>query len=214
MIFQAGIVIYCIIKIYCAQLIERKLVTSKESRILFFNQQEIIDVNKKLFSLLSSEHQKEIDKQKFAAVFIKFAPLLQEAYSPYCENLVKARHMKNKLIQQRTGFAEFLEEAQEDPHCNKQDLQSFLIKPLQRLCKYPLLLKELKKCALNASTVPQLDIAMSRMDDVLNQVNERMLLLEQQKPLLNIQDMFEDVSIIIMYFSQKSFELIFLLVAG
>lgn len=35
----------------------------------------------------------------------------------------------------------FLQEASQNPECRGLDLQAWLIKPLQRLCKYPLLMR-------------------------------------------------------------------------
>lgn len=171
------------------------LVTDKESEILFGNQADILSLNKRILSILVSEKTKENEEQDFGSIFLKYAPLLLESYSPYCSNLVKARHLKNKLSQKRDGFMEFLAEAQNNPNAKKQDLNSFLIKPLQRLCKYPLLLKELAKTTVNSKSIPNLHQAIKKMDNVLNIVNDRMVKLEKQGPLLDIQDMFEEVSI-------------------
>lgn len=39
----------------------------------------------------------------------------------------------------------FCEEVRQKPECRRLDLEGYLIKPLQRICRYPLLLKEILK---------------------------------------------------------------------
>ena len=38
-------------------------------------------------------------------------------------------------------FRKFLEDCSRQPQCRNLDLPGFLIKPVQRICKYPLLIK-------------------------------------------------------------------------
>jgi hypothetical protein len=45
----------------------------------------------------------------------------------------------------RKAFANYLEEARMDPHHRLLSLKDYLIKPVQRLPKYVLIMKEIKK---------------------------------------------------------------------
>jgi hypothetical protein len=63
-------------------------------------------------------------------------------YSEYCSNQVSATRLLDKLLEENQAFFNFHDVAQFDnPLCRKLDLASFLIIPMQRVCKYPLLLK-------------------------------------------------------------------------
>ncbi len=65
-------------------------------------------------------------------------------YSVYCSNQ-KVSLDTIEECNKKTQFKNFLEERFSHPKCKLQPLTSFLIKPVQRICKYPLLLKELMK---------------------------------------------------------------------
>lgn len=47
----------------------------------------------------------------------------------------------NTLKKEREGMDAFLKAALRDKRCRRLDLSSFLVLPLQRVCKYPLLLR-------------------------------------------------------------------------
>ncbi|KAL6070891.1 Rho guanine nucleotide exchange factor 3, variant 2 [Balamuthia mandrillaris] len=62
--------------------------------------------------------------------------------SPVMSSGSTIRRSKN-LTHGTSEFARFCEEAKRDKRCRNMDLSSFLIKPFQRVTKYPLLLKEI-----------------------------------------------------------------------
>eukprot|EP00122_Pirum_gemmata_P003274 Pgem_evm1s2961 len=46
------------------------------------------------------------------------------------------------MVENSRGFKEFLRNCAALPVCRNLDLGSFLLMPVQRICKYPLLLRE------------------------------------------------------------------------
>lgn len=59
-------------------------------------------------------------------------------YTAYCANQPKAMEIIERKNQ---SFKVFSDEAMLNPKCRGLTLFSFLIKPIQRICKYPLLLR-------------------------------------------------------------------------
>ena len=72
-------------------------------------------------------------------------------------------------------------------------LNNYLIKPMQRLCKYPLLLRELLKATPETDSGYQdLVDAASSVEDILNRVNENKRQVDNLMDLVAIQNLFVD----------------------
>lgn len=67
-------------------------------------------------------------------------------YAIYCSNHENANKLYEKLLASNAQFAEWIAAQKlNNPAVKGAGLESYLIKPVQRLCRYPLLLKELVK---------------------------------------------------------------------
>ena len=62
-------------------------------------------------------------------------------YKVFCANQQTSLTTVETLIKKNTQFKKNLDVCHTDPRCRGLFLQSFLIKPIQRVCKYPLLLR-------------------------------------------------------------------------
>ena len=81
-----------------------------------------------------------------AAAVLKVQPLMAQLYSCYCNGYDRAA----QLLAERRGsspkLAAFLErQRRAQPQGRQHALEALLIQPVQRLCRYPLLLTELAK---------------------------------------------------------------------
>ena len=74
------------------------------------------------------------------------------------------------------------------PECNGLDLASFLLEPVQRLTRYPMLLKQIQKYTKSPSEECNLlAIAIEESKDLLNRVNKAMLEGEEFEKLCQLQ---------------------------
>lgn len=62
-------------------------------------------------------------------------------YKVFCANQQNSLTTVETLIKKHPQFKKKLEVCHTDARCRGLFLQSFLIKPIQRVCKYPLLLR-------------------------------------------------------------------------
>lgn len=105
-------------------------------------------------------------------------PRIKQAYTWYCSRQAAAH---TKLVQlltdarHATYFAESWELAR--PHTNAWDLPSLLIKPVQRVLKYPLLLDDLLRCTPEThpdhGNIQDAATAIKAVADEINEVKRR-----------------------------------------
>jgi hypothetical protein len=62
-------------------------------------------------------------------------------YTPYCANQNTAYKTLARCTKASAQFREFLKQAHANEQVRLINLDGYLIKPMQRLCKYPLLLR-------------------------------------------------------------------------
>ena len=145
---------------------------------LFKNVEVLFEVNKKLLALLEIEEQKEPHLQQFGRVFLDMVRACVclcavldahslthhrpyacacrvysqmdelKKYNSYSANNEQAGDTVNKLTKANPSFAALAEEVKRLEECKKLDLAAYIIKPFQRICRYPLLLR------VRASTLP------------------------------------------------------------
>ena len=107
-------------------------------------------------------------------------------YTVYCANHDSAVALLEELKQDK-AFMHTLGVCETDRHARGQGLASFLIKPVQRVCKYPLFFREL--LGFTPADDPDhaaLAEAKARIDDVVRHINEGKRKLEQQQKMVDI----------------------------
>mmetsp|Transcript_18859 Transcript_18859/g.23992 ORF Transcript_18859/g.23992 Transcript_18859/m.23992 type:complete len:591 (+) Transcript_18859:1372-3144(+) len=132
------------------------LISKDDMKKIFMNVELILKVNLHLIQALQKDlkevaRAKEEDKKTptvydvvgcFASAFEKVTPYFQ-IYWQYCDEYSNA---VSHLTQVRRSNKEFAEELNKlEKKAKTHSLQSMLIQPVQRLCKYPLLFEQLSK---------------------------------------------------------------------
>eukprot|EP01132_Coremiostelium_polycephalum_P002775 gene2775-3449_t len=150
---------------------ESKLITDKDLSTIFSNIQLLLPVNNALLSDLVKAAN-ETEGQSVGPCFKYLADYLK-IYSSYCANQKISSDHLALCSKKSPAFKQFLDEKQMSPECRQGNLDSFLIKPVQRLCKYPLLLRELIKNSIEGHPdIASLEEAYSKIQTVVLSVNE------------------------------------------
>jgi hypothetical protein len=108
-------------------------------------------------------------------------------YPEYINSYDESISLLTELIETKRGFAAFLEKQSCSPECEGLSIEGFLIKPVQRIPRYKLLLRDLLKLTPpNHIDFENIRIAYEKIDFVAGFVNEQKRAAENQKIVLNL----------------------------
>eukprot|EP01126_Amoeba_proteus_P049597 TRINITY_DN5810_c4_g1_i1.p1 TRINITY_DN5810_c4_g1~~TRINITY_DN5810_c4_g1_i1.p1 ORF type:complete len:435 (-),score=116.40 TRINITY_DN5810_c4_g1_i1:81-1355(-) len=164
---------------------ENGLLNRSELETLFCGVGELIKINEDMASKFVNRKEETVRKgisleeMPIGDIFVEAAPSLQ-GYKTYCTNQSDAFALLEELMECNKDFKEFLEECMSNPRCRGLGLQAWLIKPLQRLCKYPLLLREmLRNTTMNTTDYFTLLEADEKIGQTVAFVNQEKLKAEK-----------------------------------
>ena len=134
-----------VIDVFLKPIKEKKILSPKEMA-LFSSIDQLKPVNEELLRRLTERFDVNPVVEEVGDVFVTLAEYFK-IYKVYCRNHPHSmlEYQRLKTDGKNKKFKQFEEEALKKTECRLMDLQSFLLKPVQRICKYPLLIREILK---------------------------------------------------------------------
>lgn len=164
----------CVLGYLAADSPLRKVLSEAEFDKLFCNMEELAGVADELAEDVRRESLKPEAEQVLGRVFCQRATQLQDTYVKYVVNFDDATELLNE-VNGNPRVKERLQRCHASVAATTKcwDLGSFLIKPVQRILKYPLLLRELAK-KTTESHVDYADIqrAETLLSNIATAINE------------------------------------------
>ena len=155
------------------ELLERRGV---DVHSLFGNLKDVVDVSEEFLATLQEEvkAKAEADEQMVGRCFLRHAEAMKRVYTEYCVNNDRAEQLLEKYEaspEVQRLLQKGVETLQSQVACF--NMGSILIKPVQRILKYPLMLNELIKCT-EVEHSDRVDLMRARdiMTDVASFINE------------------------------------------
>eukprot|EP00007_Cunea_sp_BSH-02190019_P006443 CAMPEP_0174238538 /NCGR_PEP_ID=MMETSP0417-20130205/11572_1 /TAXON_ID=242541 /ORGANISM="Mayorella sp, Strain BSH-02190019" /LENGTH=725 /DNA_ID=CAMNT_0015317381 /DNA_START=421 /DNA_END=2594 /DNA_ORIENTATION=- len=175
-----------VLAVFVRPLQTNSLVKPIDMQSLFSNLEVLAGFN----ATVLKQFEERIQTNIFGDIFLQMADFFK-MYTAYCANQPNALKTLEKY-QKNTAFQKFLEECTLNPETRGLTLFSFLIKPIQRICKYPLLLKDLlKNTAEDHPDFDNLQKAMNKIQEVVDYVNERKRLSENLMKIYEVQRLID-----------------------
>ncbi|KAL9542210.1 hypothetical protein MBANPS3_008720 [Mucor bainieri] len=170
-----------------------KYLSQDERDVVFSNIDDLLICNTALLSDMETRQREQANVvDKIGDVFLKHADSLQ-CYSTYCRNQSYATKFLQKKREDDQWFEVFLKTAQTRSECRSLDLSHFLLEPVQRITRYPLLLRQILNCTPKkhpdyALVRSALSIAQRVLEDV-NEETRRFENIQKMSELSRIIDM-------------------------
>ncbi|PLW25182.1 hypothetical protein PCASD_22400 [Puccinia coronata f. sp. avenae] len=169
---------------YQRALLQREILPSDQIRALFINLDSLVDFQRRFLIGVEANARLPPDEQRFGHLFSSFEDSFS-CYEPFCANFASASQLAQDENNALTKVADIL-----DPN---YELPTFLIKPVQRICKYPLLLQQLVKHTNSAGPYfNELKEGLASITRVTDAVNETTRQRENELAVNDLKERVED----------------------
>ncbi|KAI8921845.1 hypothetical protein DFJ77DRAFT_651 [Powellomyces hirtus] len=164
----------------------QETLSEEEINMLFSNTDQLVPVNQHLLDRLREKRDADPFIPEVGDAIVDVSESLK-VYTTYCGNYPEAMKLVHKL-QTNPDTKDQLTRMMNSTEGRGLSLESFLIKPVQRICKYPLLIRELQKHTdkLSKDTI-SLNLAMTKIESVVAHVNEYTRQLGERDRLVALQ---------------------------
>lgn len=183
-----------IVHTFMKPMIEKKVLQPKLIQLLFQNIEEILTLNSNF--LVRLETARDMDGpliERIGGLLLESAEKLI-IYTQYCSERNQAIAKLQSLITSNKPFKNFLDDIYKSNVTRGMDLASFLIKPVQRICKYPLLIREIiKHTEESHPDRKELDLSYQQTQNVMTLVNQGTAqVVDGSKRVLELQSNITD----------------------
>ncbi|XP_056634491.1 rho guanine nucleotide exchange factor 26 [Diorhabda sublineata] len=167
------------------------IVNEDEFDILFGNIKSVRACSKKILHDFEKCWQNNVLLDGLCDLVQKHAEENFHVYIPYCENQIVINEMLNKL-RERPDFLAFLSQLESSPSCQFLSLYSFLMLPMQRITRWPLLVDAiLKRLSESDPEYLTCQYALATLNKTVTQCNEAARKKEQEIDLKKISESLE-----------------------
>ncbi|XP_005374540.1 PREDICTED: FYVE, RhoGEF and PH domain-containing protein 6 isoform X2 [Chinchilla lanigera] len=156
------------------------------NQILYYLPQ-LYELNRDLLSELEERMSNWTEEQRIADIFVKKGPYLK-MYSTYIKEFDKNIALLDEQCKKNSGFAAVVREFEMSPRCANLALKHYLLKLVQRIPQYRLLLTDyLKNLLEDSADYRDTQDALTVVIEVANHANDSMKQGDNFQKLLRIQ---------------------------
>ncbi|XP_077365961.1 intersectin-2a isoform X2 [Festucalex cinctus] len=164
-----------VLEVFHKPMTESGRLTEAEMAVIFVNWRELIMCNTKLLKALRVRKKTGGDNMPVQVIGELLASELthMQPYVRFCSCQLNAAALLQSKTHDQPEFKDFLKKIATNYRCKGMPLSSFLLKPMQRITRYPLLIKNiLEHTPDHHADQSPLRGALERAEELCSQVNE------------------------------------------
>ncbi|XP_049860841.1 rho guanine nucleotide exchange factor 26-like isoform X3 [Schistocerca gregaria] len=174
------------------ELCDESVLSKNDRRVLFGNVMPVKNCSEKFLSELEHCWQDDVLLQGICDIVYKHATGHFNIYIKYCSNQIYLDRTLRTLKEQHGKFAEALKKLESSPGCQMLTLHSFLMLPMQRITRLPLLVDAvLAKLDPEDSEYRSCEIALAALNKVVHECNEGARRMERMEEILILSRQLE-----------------------
>ncbi|XP_035250130.1 intersectin-1-like isoform X3 [Anguilla anguilla] len=162
-------------EVFQKPLLESEVLTEKEVAMIFVNWKELIMCNIKLLKALRVRKKMSGERmpvKMIGDILTAQLPHMQP-YIRFCSCQLNGATLIQHKTDELPDFKDFVKRLAMDPRCKGMPLSSFLLKPMQRVTRYPLIIKNiLENTPESHPDHSHLKQALEKAEELCSQVNE------------------------------------------
>ncbi|XP_056135301.1 intersectin-2b [Lampris incognitus] len=164
-----------VLEVFYKPMSESGRLTEAEMAMIFVNWKDLIACNIKLLKALRVRKKTGGDNMPVQVIGDILASELahMQPYIRFCSCQINGAALLQTRTDNEPEFKEFLKKIATDYRCKGMPLSSFLLKPMQRITRYPLHIKNILECTAEGHVDKDtLKEALERAEELCQQVNE------------------------------------------
>ncbi|KAM6063440.1 rho guanine nucleotide exchange factor 26 [Chlamydotis macqueenii] len=166
--------------------------TKTESHHLFSNITDVYEASKKFFKELEARHQNNIFIDDISDIVEKHTTSTFDPYVKYCTNEVYQQRTLQKLLATNPAFKEVLSQIESHEDCRNLPMISFLILPMQRVTRLPLLMDTIcQKTPKDSPKYENCKQALKEVSKLVRLCNEGARKMERTEMMYTINSQLE-----------------------
>ncbi|XP_029434010.1 rho guanine nucleotide exchange factor 16 [Rhinatrema bivittatum] len=166
----------------------KQIMTVTEHHHLFSNVGDILEASERFFEDLEKRHKDNPIIHDISDIVEEHAVKHFKPYVIYCSNEMYQQRTLQKLLASNPSFKETLKQIEMSPECGGLPMISFLILPMQRVTRLPLLMDTI--CQKTNSNLPEHEAAtraLKAISKLVKQCNEGARTMERTELMYTLQ---------------------------